>query len=472
VNSASQSARFPRVKLCSRMGAPAEALFRSAWLLDPRADLNGPTDLLISGGQVAEIGAAGSIDPPEGAEVVDAEGLHVFPGFVDPHVHLRTPGREDEEDLESGSRAAAAGGFCCVLAMPNTDPVVDGASVLRALQERAAREALVPVGFLASITRGLAGAELSEMMELAREGAAGFTDDGVPVADARRMRQALQYQRLTGTVLALHEEVPELSGPGVMHEGAVSTLLGLAGIPSISESVAIERDLALARYEGGRIHILHVSAAESVAAIERGRAEGIEVTAEVTPHHLTLTDDAVRGVDPRFKMNPPLRADRDRQALIEGLRSGVLGCIATDHAPHSREEKEEPFERAPMGVTGLETAFSVLHTELVLPGTVQLPLLIERLTAGGLPYGLPTPTLAKGAPADLCLVDLEAEWTVGESGYESRSSNSCFAGRRLRARVLMTLAAGTVAWRERGFAIRLAGDDDLPAPLAARKGST
>ena len=457
--------------LCSRAAVPAETLFRSAWLLDPRADLNGPADLLVSDGHVTEIGPPGSIDPPPGAEVVDAEGLHLFPGFVDPHVHLRTPGREDEEDLESGTRAAAAGGFCCVLAMPNTDPVVDGAPVLRALQERAAREALVPVGFLASITRGLAGAELSEMVELAAEGAAGFTDDGVPVADARRMRQALQYQRLAGPVLALHEEVPELSGTGVMHEGAISTLLGLAGIPSISESVAIERDMALAAYEDGRIHILHVSAAESVAAIERGRAEGINVTAEVTPHHLTLTDDAVRSVDPRFKMNPPLRSERDRQALIEGLRSGVLGCIATDHAPHSREEKEEPFERAPMGVTGLETAFAALHTELVAPGVIELPLLVERMTAGGVPYGLPTPTLAKGARADLCLADLEAEWTVGESGYESRSENSCFAGRRLRGRVLMTLAAGSVAWRERGFAIRLAEEDDQPARVAARKGT-
>jgi dihydroorotase len=472
MNAASQMPRFPRVKLCSRAApAPAETLFRSAWLVDPRAGLDGAADLLVSGGRIAEIGTPGSIDPPEGTEVIDAEGLHVFPGFVDPHVHLRTPGREDEEDLESGTRAAAAGGFCCVLAMPNTDPVVDGAPILRALQERAAREALVPVGFLASITRGLGGRELSEMMELAREGAAGFTDDGVPVADARRMRQALQYQRLAGTVLALHEETPELSGAGVMHEGAVSTLLGMAGIPSISESVAIERDLALARYEGGRIHILHVSAAESVAAVERGRAEGIDVTAEVTPHHLTLTEEAVRTVDPRFKMNPPLRSESDRQALIDGLRSGVLGCIATDHAPHSREEKEEPFERAPMGVTGLETAFAALHTELVAPGVIDLRLLVERMTAGGIPYGLPTPTLAKDATADLCMVDLGAEWTVGEAGYESRSDNSCFAGRRLRGRVLMTLAAGSVAWRERGFAIRLAGEDQMPGRVAARKGT-
>ena len=381
-----------------------------------------------------------------------------MPGFVDPHVHLRTPGREDEEDLQSGSRAAAAGGFCRILAMPNTDPVVDAAPVLRALQERAAQEAIVPVGFLASITKGLQGTELTEMVELAREGAAGFSDDGYPVADARRMRQALQYQRLAGGVLALHEEDPSLSGNGAMHEGAVSTMLGLAGIPSISESTMIERDAAIARFEDGAIHILHLSAAASVAAVERARAEGVRITAEVTPHHLVLTDEAVTSLDSRFKMNPPLRSAADREALIAGLRSGAIDCVATDHAPHSREEKEAPFEEAPMGVTGLETAFSALYSELVLPGVITLGLLVERMTAGGGPYGLRAPTLEKDAPADLCMVDLDARWTVGEAGYESRSANSCFDGRELQGRVLMTIASGSVAYRERGFAIRLADD--------------
>ncbi len=342
--------------------------------------------------------------------------------------------------------------------MPNTDPVVDAAPVLRALQERAALEAVVPVGFLAAITRGLHGSELTEMVELVREGAAGFSDDGLPVADARRMRQALQYQRLAGGVLALHEEDPSLSGDGAMHEGAVSTMLGLAGIPSISESTMIERDAAIARFEGGAIHILHVSAAESVDAVERARATGVRITAEVTPHHLVLTDEAVTSLDSRFKMNPPLRSAADREALIAGLRSGAIDCVATDHAPHSREEKEAPFEEAPMGVTGLETAFSVLYTELVLPGVLPLDLLVERMTAGGGPYGLQAPTLRKDAPADLCLVDLDARWTVGEAGYESRSGNCCFGGRELQSRVLMTIAAGSVAYRERGFAIHLADD--------------
>jgi dihydroorotase len=450
--------RFPRVRLCARSAEPATLLVRGAHLLDPRARVDGIHDLLIRDGVVAEIGAAGALEPPAGCEVVQAQGQHLLPGFVDPHVHLRTPGREDEEDLQSGSRAAAAGGFCRILAMPNTDPVVDSAPVLRSLQERASREAVVPIGFLAAITRGQQGTELTEMVELAREGAAGFSDDGYPVRDAHRMRQALQYQRLAGGVLALHEEDPALSGDGAMHEGAVSTMLGLAGIPSISESTMIERDAQLARYEQGRIHILHVSASESVEAVERAKAAGALITAEVTPHHLLLTDEAVTSLDSHFKMNPPLRAATDREALIAGLRAGVIDCVATDHAPHAREEKEAPFEEAPMGVTGLETAFAALHTDLIMPGVLSLDVLVERLTAGGGPYGLRAPTLAKGAPADLCLVDLQAAWTVGEAGYESRSENSCFDGRELHGRVLMTLAAGAVAYRERGFAIRLADD--------------
>jgi dihydroorotase len=456
VNRVSTSPGPPKPRLSAREGKRAELLIRSARLLDPRARVDGRHDLLISDGRIVEIAAPGTLEPGPGVEVIEAEGLHVFPGFVDPHVHLRTPGREDEEDLESGTRSAAAGGFCCVLAMPNTEPIVDNAPVLRSLHERASVEARVPLGFLAAVTKGQAGQELTEMAELAAEGAAGFSDDGHPIAAASTMIQALRYQRLCGGVLALHEEDPSLSGEGVMHEGAVSTLLGLTAIPSVSESTMVERDVALAGYERGRCHVLHVSAADSVAAVERGKAAGVAITAEVTPHHLTLTDDAVRSLDPNFKMNPPLRSERDRHALVEGLRSGAIDCIATDHAPHAREEKEEPFERAPMGVIGLETAFSALYTELVLPGTIGLELLVERFGAGAGVYGLAVPTLAAGAEANLCLADLDARWTVGEHGYESRSENSCFAGRTLRGRVLVTVAGGAVAYRERGFAIRLA----------------
>ncbi|HZC14188.1 MAG TPA: hypothetical protein VE270_09235, partial [Thermoleophilaceae bacterium] len=252
---------------------------------------------------------------------------------------------------------------------------------------------------------------------------------------------------------ALHEEDPSLSGDGVMHEGDVSALLGLAGIPSVSESTMVARDCALALYEEGRIHVQHVSARETVEAIERARAAGTKVTCEATPHHLLLTDEDVRGLDTNRKMNPPLRAEADRRALLGALRSGAINCVATDHAPHAREEKEQPFELAPMGVTGLETAFSALHTGLVLPGTIELALLVERMTAGGAPFGLVTPSLAPGSSANVCLVDLDAEWEVGEAGYESRSDNCAFAGRRLSGRVRMTIADGAVAYRERSFAL-------------------
>jgi len=434
----------------------ANALIRSAKVIDPRTRIDGYHDLLIRSGEIAEIGAPGSLKAPDGAEVIAGEGLHAFPAFVDPHVHLRTPGREDEEDIDSGSRAAAAGGFCAILAMPNTNPVVDDATVLRALQDRARAEARVPVGFTAAITRGQAGEELTEMWELAEAGAAAFTDDGLPVRSAGVMRQALQYQRLAGRVLALHEEEPSLSRKGVMHEGIVAAALGLAGIPSVSESTMVQRDCALARYEGGRIHIQHLSARESVEAIDAAKAAGVMVTCEASPHHLTLTDAAVHSLDTHFKMNPPLRTEDDRQALIDGLRSGVIDCVATDHAPHAREEKEEVFETAPMGVTGLETAFAALVTDLVMPGHLKLATLVERMTAGLEPFGLLVPTITKGAPANVCLADLSASWEVGDSGYESRSVNNAFAGRTLTGRVLVTVADGAVAYRERSFAIGVA----------------
>jgi dihydroorotase len=371
-------------------------------------------------------------------------------------VHLRVPGQEHKEDIETGTRAAAAGGFCAVIAMPNTDPVVDSAPVLRALRDVAARDARVPVGFLPAITRGLRGEELTEMAELRAEGALGFTDDGKPVVKAGMLRRALQYQRLCGGVLALHEEDPSLSGRGAMHEGEVSALLGVAGIPSVSESTMVARDAALAGYEDGRVHMQHLSCVESVRAVAQAKELGVQVTAEATPHHLCLTDEAVRALDTRMKMNPPLRTESDRQALIDALRSGIIDCIATDHAPHARDEKEVPFEDAPMGTTGLETAFAAVYTELVVPGILELGLVVERMTGGGAPFGLPIPRIAVGEEANVCLVDLAAEWEVGEHGYESRSENCCFAGRHLRGRVLLTLAAGAVAYRERAFALAAA----------------
>ena len=444
-----------------------DLLIRGVHVLDPRGDLDEPLNVLIRDGHIAELSPPGGADlPTDTTDVVDAEGRHVFPGFVDPHVHLRTPGQEYKEDLDTGTAAAAAGGYCAVVAMPNTTPTVDTAAVLGSLIELARRQARVPVGFLASITRGLHGEELTEMAELRDLGAIGFTDDGKPLVSAGILRKALQYQRLCGGLIALHEEDPALSGDGVMHEGAVSARLGLAGIPSVSESTMIARDAALALYEDARVHFQHLSAAESVQALAAAKNTAhppVRVSGEVSPHHLTLTDDVVRTLDSRFKCNPPLRAESDRRALVEGLRSGVIDCIATDHAPHAVHEKEVPFEQAAMGVTGLETAFAAVYTELVISGELDLATVVERMSAGAAVYGLPTPRIAIGEPANLCLIDLEARYEVGADGYVSRSSNCAFHGRTLYGRVLLTLAAGAVAYRRPMLAQTVA-----PTPSDAR----
>jgi dihydroorotase len=376
-----------------------------------------------------------------------ANGKIVAPAFVDPHVHLRTPGREDEEDIASGTRAAAAGGYCAILAMPNTDPVVDSAAVLGALVERAEVEAEVPVGFLAAISKRQEGAELTEMIELAERGAAGFSDDGRPVQSAGLLRRALQYHEVAGRPIAVHCEEPALSHSGQMHEGIVSAELGFHGYPSVAESVMVGRDLALAAHEGQPIHLLHLSARESVEALHHAQATGVAATGEVTPHHLCLTDEAVRSLDPNLKMNPPLRSEEDRQALIDGIKDGTIAAIATDHAPHAAYEKDVPFEEAPFGVTGLETAFAVLNTRLVEPGILPLDMVLERLSAGPARiYGLEPPRIAVGAPANLVVLDLEATWCVAGDEFRSRSANSWLLGSTLKGKVLQTVADGKIVF--------------------------
>ncbi len=437
-------------------GAAAETLvLRGARAFDPRAGLDATHDIVIRDGRIAELASVGSADV-DGAEIVDADGLLAVPAFFDPHVHLRTPGREDKEDIETGSRAAAAGGYCGIIGMANTEPPVDTPAAIESLRERAQADATVPAGFVATVTRGMRGSELTDMAELRDAGAVGFSDDGLPIRSARVMRRALQYQALAGLPIALHEEDPELSGDGAMHEGEVAAVLGMSGIPSVSESAMIARDCALAAYENARIHVQHLSARESVEVVEAAKARGVEVTCEATPHHLTLTDEAVRSLDARFKMNPPLRSEEDRQALIAAVRSGIIDTIATDHAPHTLEDKEVPFEEAAMGVTGLETAFPVLYTDLVVPGILDLPTVVERLSAGAAAFGFDPPSLVRDAEANVALIDLEAEGEAGAEGWESRSENSCFAGRKLQGRSLMTIVAGQVAFRQRAFAMGVA----------------
>jgi dihydroorotase len=416
---------------------------------------NGRHDSLVVEGRV--------VDPVEGLDaslrVTVEDGLvtRVEPGgagrtvlapaFVDPHVHLRTPGREDEETIASGTAAAAAGGYCAILAMPNTDPVVDTAAVLGSLLERAREEAVVPTGFLAAISKGQQGEALTEMAELADAGAAGFSDDGRPVVSAGLFRRALRYRPVAGRPLAVHEEEPTLSRNGQMHEGAVSAELGFAGWPSLAESVMVGRDLALAAAEEQPLHLLHLSARESVDALRSALAAGARATAEVTPHHLCLTDEAVRSLDANMKMNPPLRTEDDRAALVEALRDGTITAVATDHAPHARHEKEVPFEEAPFGVTGLETAFAALYTQLVVPGVLPLETLLERMSAGpARAYGLPVPRIAVGERANFVELDLEARWRVEEDRFRSRSANSWLLGRTLRGAVVRTVADGRLVF--------------------------
>ena len=412
-----------------------DSLTIRARLVDPTTGLDGPGVVTVEDGVVTGV-----------EQVATAPaGLVLAPAFVDPHVHLRTPGREDEETIASGTAAAAAGGYCAIVAMPNTEPVVDTASVLHALVERARDEAVIPTGFTAAISKGQRGMELTEMAELAEAGALAFTDDGRPVASAGLMRRALAYSALADRPLALHCEEPSLSAGGHMHEGAVSAQLGLAGWPSVAESLMVERDLALAAYERRPVHLQHLSARESVDAVRRARALGVAVSAEASPHHLCATDERVRTLDANVKMNPPLRTELDRNALVEGLLDGTIDCVATDHAPHARHEKDAPFEEAPFGVTGLETAFAALNTYLVRTEEVPLAVVLERLSAGpARALGLPVPAIAVGEPANLVLLDLEAEWTVSETGFRSLSANSWLLGEHLTGAVVKTIAAGRV----------------------------
>jgi dihydroorotase len=421
-----------------------DLIVRGARVLDPTEGVDAVMDVRVDGGTISRLGS--DLDT-NGHRVIDGAGLVLAPAFVDPHVHLRTPGREDEETIATGTAAAAAGGYCAILAMPNTDPVVDTPEVLRGLRARAESEAAVPVGFTAAITIGQEGGQLTEMGELADAGAAAFTDDGRPVATAGLLRRALEYNAITGRRLALHCEEPSLTHGGHMHMGTVSAELGLGGWPSLGESLCVSRELSLARDTGRPLHLMHLSARESVELLARARAAGVEASGEVTPHHLSLTDDAVRSLDPNLKMNPPLRTGEDRSALIEGLLDGTIEAIATDHAPHSREEKDVPFEAAPFGVTGLETAFAALNTSLVEPGLVPLETVLERMSAGPARiFGLDRPRIAVGAPANLVLLSPRAVWKVRADRFRSRSANSWLIGRRLTGKILLTVAAGRVAY--------------------------
>lgn len=428
-------------------GAPATFLLKGGHAVDRRQGIERIADIHVADGDIVSITAPGEHRISPDVPVIDCEGMFILPAFTDPHVHLRTPGQEHKEDIATGTMAAAAGGYCQIIAMPNTRPPIDNAEILRGVLARCATEALIPTGQMGGITKGLSGSELTEMATMVEAGASGFTDDGMPVADASVLRRALRYQALTGAVIALHEEDPSLSMGAPLNEGLVSARRGLKGQTSLAESTMIERDCALAEVEGARIHIQHVSATRSIEAIRRAKARGVKVSAEASPHHLLLTEEACDSLDTRTKMNPPLRLEEDRLALVDALADGTIDCVATDHAPHSPDEKAEPFADAPFGVTGLETSFAMLHQELVVPGAIGLGRLVECMTSGCGYFGAPVPSLEVGMQANMTVFDPKRSWVAGAEGWHSRSSNSCFANRAITGRVAMTVAAGVVVHR-------------------------
>ncbi|KPJ98732.1 MAG: dihydroorotase [Gemmatimonas sp. SG8_28] len=416
-------------------------LIKGGRVIDPSQDHDDSADLLLLDGRVEAMGAA--VSAPEGAEVVDATGMIVAPGLVDIHVHLREPGREDAETVASGARAAAAGGFTSVCAMPNTDPVTDNQAAVGFIVKQAAGADAARVYPIGAISVGQRGEQLAEFGEMVAAGAVAVSDDGHPVVSSHLMRTALEYARSFGIPVAEHCEDPALAQNGVMHAGSVSTRLGLAGIPSAAEEIMVARNILLAQLTGGHVHLCHISTAGSVDLIRWGKERGASVTAEAAPHHFALTHEACFGYDTNAKMNPPLRRGEDVDAVRRGLADGTLDAIATDHAPHHYEAKEREFDDAPFGVVGLETALGLGLSLLVDGGFLTLPALIDRMsTTPARIFHLPGGTLKRGAPADVVIFDPRATWVVDPSRFLSKSRNTPFTGWELRGRVERTMVAG------------------------------
>jgi dihydroorotase len=422
-------------------------LIKGGRVVDPAVGLDDDRDVLVSEGVVQEVGKRIAA---RGAEVIEAAGLVVCPGFIDVHTHLREPGREDKETIASGTRAAAAGGYTAVCAMPNTDPVNDSAGITRLILERAREAGTVRVYPIGAITRGSRGEDLAEYGDLGDAGCVAVSDDGRPVASARMMRRALEYAQAFDLPVIDHCEEPTLFEGASMNEGPVSTLLGLRGAPAAGEAIAVERDVLLAELTGGRVHIAHISAGASVDAVRRGKARGVRVTAEATPHHLLLIDEEVRNTeyDTNTKMNPPLRSEADRQALLDGLRDGTIDCIATDHAPHTVDDKKVEFDHAAFGIVGLETAVGLCLDRLVAPGVIDLRRLVQLLSAGpAAVLGLPGGTLVPGAPGDVTVLDPGRQWRVDPERFASKGRNTPFGGWTLTGAPAFTIVEGRVVWR-------------------------
>lgn len=421
-------------------------IIKNGRVLDPANRLDKVCDILIEDGKIAKVGADLSA---AGAEIIDAAGKVVTPGLIDMHVHLREPGQEAKEDFVSGSRAAAAGGYTTIATMPNTKPVVDNAALVRSLQKRAAEESLVHIAIIGALTKGQRGEELAELGDMTEAGAVAFSDDGHYVQRAQVLLNGLDYLRAFDKVIINHDEDTTLIEEGCMNEGHRSAMLGVKGRPTVAEDIAVDRDILLAEYADARVHVAHISSERAVDMVRQAKKRGVKVTAEVTPHHLTLTDDCVDLTDSATKVNPPLRRQADVDAMVEGLKDGTIDAIVTDHSPHAEEEKDREYCLAPSGFPGLETALGVLLTELYHTGKLDLNTLISKMTAEPAKlFALSGGTLSVGSPADIAILDLDREWTVEAENFYTRGTHSPFVGRRLKGRAVMTMVDGQVVMRD------------------------
>lgn len=421
-------------------------IIKGGRVIDPANHFDEIADVLIEDGKIAKI--AKSIKDKD-ADEIDAIGKIVTPGLIDMHVHFREPGQEAKEDFRTGGNAAAAGGFTTVASMPNTKPVVDNAALIRSLQERANQVSKVHIELIGALTKGQEGKELAEVGDMALSGAVAFSDDGHYVKSAKMLLNGLDYLRAFDKVIINHDEESSLVEEGMMNEGHRSAMLGVKGRPTVAEDIAVARDIMLAEYADARVHVAHISSANAVDIVRQAKKRGVKVTAEVTPHHLTMTDECVDLRDSDTKVNPPLRSQKDVDAMCAGLKDGTIDMIATDHSPHAEEEKDQEYGLAPSGFPGLETAVGVLITDLVKTGKIEMPLLIEKLTvAPARIFNLKGGSLSVGAPADVTVIDPDLEWTVDESEFYTIGTHSPFAGRELVGRAVLTMVDGKIVMRD------------------------